>query len=43
MGQAAKQSRENRTITVNFEDETAYFQLLDNGKAFVELVLAFVI
>jgi len=43
MGQAAKQSRENRTITVNFEDETAYFQLLDNGKAFVELVLAFIL
>jgi len=43
MGQVAKQSRENRTITVNFEDETTYFQLLDNGKAFVELVLAFVI
>ncbi len=31
MGQAAKQSRENRTITVNFEDETAYFQLLDSN------------
>src|SRR6266581_4820822 len=43
MGQAAKQSRENRTITVNFEDETTYFQLLDNGKAFVELVLAFIL
>jgi hypothetical protein len=43
MGQAAKQSRENRTITVNFEDETTYFHLLDNGKAFVELVLAFIL
>jgi hypothetical protein len=41
MGQAAKRSRENRTITVDFQDETTYFQLLGNGKAFVELVLAF--
>jgi hypothetical protein len=43
MGQAAKRSRENRTITVDFQDETTYFQLLGNGKAFVELVLAFLL
>ena len=43
MGQAAKRSRENRTITVDFQDETTYFHLLGNGKAFVELVLAFLL
>ena len=43
MGQAAKRTHENRTITVDFRDEATYFQLLGNGKAFVECVLAFVL
>ena len=43
MGQAAKRTRENRTITVDFQDETTYFHLLGDGKAFVELVLAFIL
>jgi hypothetical protein len=43
MGQAAKPIRQNRTITVDFQDETTYIQLLDDGKAFVELVLAFLL
>ena len=43
MGQAAKRTRENRTITVDFQDETTYCQLLGDGKAFVELVLAFIL
>jgi hypothetical protein len=43
MGQAAKRTRENRTITVDFQDETTYFHLLGNGKAFIELVLAFIL
>jgi hypothetical protein len=43
MGQAAKRTRENRTITVDFRDEATYFQLLGNGKAFVECILAFVL
>ena len=43
MGQAAKLIRQNRTITVDFQDETTYVQLLDDGKAFVELVLAFLL
>jgi hypothetical protein len=38
----AKQTRENRTITVDFQNEATYFQLLDDGKAFLECVLAFV-
>src|SRR5262245_51912361 len=40
MGIAAKPTRENRTITVDFQNETIYVQLLRDGKAFVELVLA---
>ena len=43
MGQSAKPTRENCTITVDFHDETTYFALLDNPKAFVELVLAFIL
>ena len=43
MGNAAKSTRQNRTLTVDFHDETTYFALLDNPKAFVELVLAFIL
>src|SRR6267142_5274999 len=42
MGIAAKPTRENRTTTVDFQNETTYVQLLGDGKAFVELVLAFI-
>ena len=30
MGQPAKPTRQNRTITVDFQDETTYFALLGN-------------
>jgi len=40
MRQTAKRTRENRTITVDFQNEATYFQLLGDGKAFVECVLA---
>src|SRR2546422_657009 len=43
MGTAAKPTRANRTITVDFQNETTYFQLLGDGKAFVECVLAFLL
>src|SRR5439155_5986151 len=43
MGQAAKVTRVNRTITVDFHDETTYFALLGNTTAFVEFVLAFLL
>ncbi len=43
MGTAAKPTRENRTITVDFHDEVTYVQLLGDGKAFVECVLAFLL
>ena len=36
MGQAAKRTRENRTITVDFHNQATYLQLLGDGKAFVE-------
>jgi hypothetical protein len=42
MGIAAQPTRENRTITVDFRSEATYFQLLGDGKAFLECVLAFV-
>jgi hypothetical protein len=43
MGQTAKPTRHNRTITVDFHDETTYFALLDTPHAFVEFVLAFLL
>ena len=43
MAKTANRIRENRTITVDFQDESTYFQLMDNGKAFVEFVLAFIL
>src|SRR5262245_58641954 len=43
MRTTARQTRENRTITVDFQNEATYFHLLDDGKAFVELVIAFVL
>ena len=43
MDTAAQPTRANRTITVDFRNEATYFQLLDDGKAFVECVLAFVL
>src|SRR5215472_15615372 len=42
MDTAAQPTRENRTITVDFRSEATYFQLLGDGKAFLECVLAFV-
>jgi hypothetical protein len=43
MRTTARQTRKNRTITVDFHNEATYFQLLGDGKAFVECVLAFVL
>jgi hypothetical protein len=40
---ATKATRDNRTITVDFHDESPYCQLMHDGKAFVECVLAFVL
>src|ERR671922_2615100 len=43
MGQAANRSRENRTITVDFQHEATYLQLIADGKAFLEFVFAFLL
>src|SRR5919197_4498517 len=43
MGQEAKPTRQNRTITVDFQNAATYFQLLGDGKAFVEFVFAFLL
>ena len=43
MGTAAKPTRANRTITVDFQNETTSVQLLGDGKAFVEFVFAFIL
>src|SRR4029450_5931803 len=43
MHNTARQTRENRTITVDFQNEATYFQLLGDGKAFVEFVIAFIL
>jgi len=39
----ARQTCENRTITIDFQNEATYFQLLGDGKAFVEFVIAFIL
>lgn len=41
MGQPAKAPRENRTMPVDFHEESTSFQLLSDGNACVEFVLAF--
>jgi hypothetical protein len=43
MRNTTRQTRENRTITVDFQNEATYFHLLGDGKAFLECVLAFVL
>src|ERR671929_1042072 len=43
MAQTTKATRQNRTLTVDFQDPSTYFQLISDGKAFVEFVLAFVL
>ena len=42
-GTSCQSARHNRTITVDFQDEATYFQLLGDTQAFVEFVLAFLL
>jgi hypothetical protein len=42
MQNTTRPTRDNRTITVDFQNEATYVQLLGDGKAFLECVLAFV-
>jgi hypothetical protein len=41
MPQTTKAPRQNRTITVDFQNPSTYLQLIHDGKAFVEFVFAF--
>ena len=34
--------RQNRTLTVDFENEANYYKLISNGSAFLEFVVAFI-
>jgi hypothetical protein len=43
VGQSAKPTRHNRTITVDFQEPSTYLQLMNDGKAFVEFVFAFLL
>jgi transposase-like protein len=43
VGQSAKPTRQNRTITVDFQEPSTYVQLMNDGKAFVEFVFAFLL
>ena len=43
MAQTTQVTRQNRTLTVDFQDPSTYFQLISDGKAFVEFVLAFLL
>jgi hypothetical protein len=43
MRSQTKPPRENCTITVDFRDETAYFRLIEDRKAFLECVIAFIL
>src|SRR5918911_3796580 len=43
MAQTTKATRQNRTLTVDFQDPSTYFELINDGKAFVEFVFAFIL
>jgi hypothetical protein len=43
MPKPARPTRENRTITIDFQNEATYCQLLGDGKAFLEFVFAFLL
>jgi hypothetical protein len=43
MRNKTKQTRANRTITIDFQNEATYLRLLGDGKAFLECVLAFIL
>ena len=41
--QPTTRNRQDRTIVVDFHDETTYVNLLGQGKAFIDLVVAFLL
>jgi len=42
MRNTARQTRENRTLTIDFQNEATYFQLLGDGKAFLDSIGIFI-
>jgi hypothetical protein len=43
MRNTARQTRDHQTITVDFQHEATYCQLLGDGKAFIEFIVAFLL
>ncbi len=43
MSNPLKRSRQNRTITVDFNDETTYHRLCHDGPRFIDKVVAFIL
>src|SRR6267142_3537419 len=43
MSKVSKRTRSNRTITIDFQHEATYVQLLGVGRAFLECLLAFIL
>jgi hypothetical protein len=43
MAQTTQVTRQNRTLTVDFQNPSTYFELINDGKAFVEFVFAFIL
>src|SRR5919204_1783548 len=43
MAQTTQVTRKNRTLTVDFQDPSTYFELINDSKAFVEFVFAFIL
>jgi hypothetical protein len=43
MAQTTQVTRQNRTLTVDFQDPSTYFELINDGKAFVEFIFAFIL
>ncbi len=43
MSKPVPPSRQNRTITVDFNSEATYHQLCGDGKGFIDFVVAFIL
>jgi hypothetical protein len=43
MAQTTQVTRQNRTLTVDFQDPSTYFELINDRKVFVEFVFAFIL
>ena len=43
MDNLPKRPRQNRTLTVDFNNEATYHQLCDDGPCFIDFVVAFIL